>query len=118
MPVAALVLDATGIFVFCALGRRSHAEGITLLGVWHTAWPFLSGAAVGWLLGRGWREPLSIRLTGVPVWICTVALGMILRRVSSQGVAPSFIVVASTVTALLLLGWRLAANKLLGASKS
>ncbi|HEY5840464.1 MAG TPA: DUF3054 family protein, partial [Mycobacterium sp.] len=34
------------------------------------------------------------------------AVGMLLRRVSGQGVALSFVVVASTVRAVLLLGWR------------
>jgi hypothetical protein len=31
---------------------------------------------------------------------------MLLRKASSQGVATSFIIVATVVTALLLLGWR------------
>jgi hypothetical protein len=44
--------------------------------------------------------------TGVVVWLCTVAVGMLLRKATSAGVAASFVVVASTVTALLLLGWR------------
>jgi hypothetical protein len=33
---------------------------------------------------------------------------MLLRKVTSAGVAASFVVVASAVTALLLLGWRAA----------
>jgi len=40
------------------------------------------------------------------VWLCTVVVGMLLRKATSAGVAASFIVVASSVTALLLLGWR------------
>ena len=36
----------------------------------------------------------------------TVAIGMLLRKASGQGVAVSFVIVASTVTAILLLGWR------------
>jgi hypothetical protein len=36
----------------------------------------------------------------------TVVVGMLLRKATSAGVAASFIVVASSVTALLLLGWR------------
>ncbi|SKY40968.1 transmembrane protein [Mycobacteroides abscessus subsp. bolletii] len=107
----ALVLDVVGIFVFCTIGRRSHAEGITLLGVWQTAWPFLSGGAIGWVLSRGWSRPTSITPTGIAVWVCTVLFGMILRQLSNQGVAVSFVVVASLVTALLLLGWRAVANR-------
>jgi hypothetical protein len=44
--------------------------------------------------------------TGVAVWLCTVVVGMLLRKVTSAGVAGSFVVVAATVTGLLLLGWR------------
>jgi hypothetical protein len=48
--------------------------------------------------------------TGVVVWLCTVVVGMLLRKATSAGVAASFVVVATTVTALLLLGWRVAAG--------
>ena len=44
------------------------------------------------------------------MWVCTVVVGMLLRKATSQGVAPSFIVVASLVTAVLLLGWRAVAT--------
>jgi len=107
--VPALAADIVCVLIFCTLGRRSHAEGLTVTGIAETAWPFLSGAIVGWLVSRGWRRPTALAPTGVVVWIATVAVGMLLRKASSQGVAPSFIVVASLVTALLLLGWRVAA---------
>lgn len=113
---AALLLDALGIVLFCAIGRRSHDEGITLAGVWHTAWPFLSGGAVGWLVSRGWVRPASLGRTGVTVWVCTVLFGMILRRLSNQVVALSFVIVASLVTGLFLLGWRVLAERI-GASR-
>jgi Protein of unknown function (DUF3054) len=103
-----LAVDIVCVLVFCAIGRRSHAEGITLAGVAQTAWPFLSGTAAGWLLSRGWRAPTAIVPTGVSVWVATVIVGMLLRKASSQGVAVSFVIVASLVTAALLLGWRLA----------
>ena len=54
--LTALTLDVVCVLVFCALGRRSHAEGVTVSGVAQTAWPFLVGAAVGWLLSRGWMS--------------------------------------------------------------
>ena len=41
---------------------------------------------------------------------CTVVLGMVLRRVAAEGTALSFVVVATTVLAVLLLGWRLVAR--------
>lgn len=106
--LAALITDVVCVLVFCTIGRRSHAEGLSLSGVAETAWPFLSGTAVGWLLSLGWRKPTAIWPTGVAVWVCTVVVGMLLRKASAAGVATSFVVVASISTAILLLGWRLA----------
>ena len=105
VPTAVLT-DLVCVVVFCAVGRRSHAEGLTLAGIAETAWPFLSGTVVGWLISRGWRRPTAVVPTGITVWVATIVVGMLLRRITSQGVAASFIVVASLVTALLLLGWR------------
>jgi peptidoglycan/LPS O-acetylase OafA/YrhL len=101
-----LGIDVACVLVFCALGRRSHDEGLNVAGIATTAWPFLSGTAVGWLASQAWRRPAAVYPTGVVVWLCTVTVGMLLRKVTAAGVAGSFIVVASTVTALLLLGWR------------
>ena len=103
---AAALADIVGVLLFCAIGRRSHAEGLTVAGVAETAWPFLVGAAVGWLLSRAWRRPTAVVPTGVAVWMCTVAVGMLLRKATSAGVAFSFVIVASAATAVLLLGWR------------
>lgn len=101
-----LAVDIACVLVFCAIGRRSHAEGLTLAGIAETAWPFLTGTAAGWLLARGWRRPVSLAPTGLTVWVCTVVVGMLLRKLTAQGTATSFIVVASLTTAVLLLGWR------------
>lgn len=101
-----LASDVVCVLVFCTLGRRSHAEGLTVTGIAETAWPFLVGTAVGWLLSRGWRRPSAVAPTGVTVWLCTVVVGMLLRKATGAGVATSFIVVASITTAMLLLGWR------------
>ncbi|SHV50579.1 transmembrane protein [Mycobacteroides abscessus subsp. abscessus] len=102
----AFVADVVLVVIFCAIGRRSHAEGITLAGVAHTSWPFLTGTVAGWALSRGWRRPTALNPTGLVVWISTVVIGMLLRKASAQGVAVSFVIVASTVTAIFLLGWR------------
>lgn len=101
-----LAADVVAVLVFCTVGRRSHAEGLTLSGVAATTWPFLTGTVIGWLVSRGWRRPTAMVPTGVVVWLCTVAIGMVLRKASSAGVAVSFVVVAAAVTAALLLGWR------------
>jgi Protein of unknown function (DUF3054) len=106
--LAYLFADVIGVVVFCAVGRRSHAEGLTVTGVASTAWPFLTGTVVGWLAARAWQRPAAVVPTGLVVWLSTVVIGMLLRKVSSAGVAASFVLVASVVTAVLLLGWRAA----------
>jgi hypothetical protein len=108
----AVLADVVCVLLFATVGRRSHAEGITIAGVAETAWPFLAGTAVGWLAIRGWRRPTTLAPTGLVVWVCTVAIGMLLRKATSAGTAVSFVVVASLVTAILLLGWRAAAMAL------
>ncbi len=106
-------LDAALVLVFAAVGRRSHAEGLDLAGIARTAWPFLVGAATGWLVA-------TLALDGVPrslgfgavVVAGTVAVGMLVRVAVDQGTAWSFVLVATLVLSALLLGWRLVAGLL------
>jgi hypothetical protein len=107
--LTALFADVLCVIVFCTIGRRSHAEGLTVTGIGQTAWPFLVGTGVGWLLIGAWRRPFTVIPVGVVVWVCTVVVGMVLRKLTSAGVSTSFVVVASVSTAVLLLGWRAAA---------
>jgi hypothetical protein len=106
----AVVLDVICVLIFVIIGRASHTKGESLAGVASTAWPFLAGLGLGWLTARGWRRPLAIRPEGLVIWLCTVAVGMILRVVSGQGTAVAFIIVALAFLALFLLGWRLLAR--------
>jgi hypothetical protein len=110
--LTAFATDVVCVIVFCTIGRRSHAEGLTASGIAETAWPFLVGTVAGWLLSRAWRRPAALVPTGVTVWLATIVVGMLLRKLTSAGIAPSFIVVASLSTALLLLGWRAGATLL------
>lgn len=102
----AFAADVICVIAFVAVGRRNHAEGVTLAGIAETAWPFLTGTVVGWLVSRGWRRPTTPVPTGVIIWICTVVVGMALRVASGEGIAFSFILVATLVTGVLLAGWR------------
>jgi peptidoglycan/LPS O-acetylase OafA/YrhL len=101
----AIAVDVICILIFAILGRSSHQEATDLLGVAHTAWPFLAGCLAGTLIGRTWRHPVSLK-SGVAVWLGTVVGGMVLRVLSGAGVQLSFIIVASCVLALFLIGWR------------
>lgn len=104
-----LALDALLVIVFAAIGRGSHEREATLAGLFETAWPFLAGLAVSWLIALAWRRPAAPLRTGVPVWIGTVALGFGFRALSGQGTALPFVVVATLTLCLLLVGWRLVA---------
>ena len=110
--ITALATDAAAVLVFVAAGRRSHEEGLTVLGIARTAAPFLLGLGAGWLATRAWRAPASLS-TGLGVWAATAAGGLVLRAlVFGDGVAPAFVVVAICALGLLLVGWRLAARAL------
>ncbi len=103
----AVLLDAVAVLAFVTMGRSSHAEGITIAGVASTAWPFLVGAAVGWVLGRLWRAPLRVVPGALVCWVATVAVGMGLRALAGQGTAASFVIVATLFLGATLVGWRL-----------
>jgi hypothetical protein len=105
-----IVLDVVAVLVFVAAGRRSHGESSALAGSAVTAWPFLAGLAVGWavvLIAR--LEPSSPK-AGLAVLLPTVLLGMLLRRfVAGEGTAPTFVVVATCILAVFLVGRRVVA---------
>jgi peptidoglycan/LPS O-acetylase OafA/YrhL len=101
----AIAVDVICILVFAIVGRSSHQEATDLLGVAHTAWPFLAGCLLGTLIGRTWRRPYTLA-SGVAVWLGTVIGGMTLRMLTGAGVQLSFVLVASIVLGLLILGWR------------
>ena len=109
-PIIAGLVDALAIILFVAIGRRNHDEGVAAAGVIDTAAPFLIALVAGWIASRAWREPLSAR-TGVIVWVATVAIGMVLRKVAfDDGTATAFVIVATVFNAATLNGWRLAAR--------
>jgi ribose/xylose/arabinose/galactoside ABC-type transport system permease subunit len=107
------VLDVALVVLFAALGRRSHADGLDVVGVLRTAAPFVAGAAAGWLVASLTLDAAPRDLSfGAVVLVCTVVVGMLLRRVMGDGTALSFVLVATTVLSVLLLGWRLVARML------
>ncbi|KAF0849327.1 DUF3054 domain-containing protein [Nocardia caishijiensis] len=113
---APAVVDALLVIIFSALGLISHDESV-LAGLPRTAWPFVVGLLVGWgitwVIARGKRfEPVALWPSGIVIWASTLVGGMVLRAVSGQGTAVSFMIVAATVLALFLLGWRAAVRVL------
>ena len=104
----ALALDVVLVVAFAAIGRASHDSDVWI-GLWQTAWPFLAGLAVGWLLTRAWQAPTAPFRSGLGIWAVTVAAGMALRALSDQGIALPFIIVATLTLLLALVGWRVIA---------
>jgi hypothetical protein len=107
----ACLADLCCVLAFVVIGRANHHAGGGMAGLADTAWPFLTGAAAGMLVMRFWRRPAAVLPTGVGIWLCTVAIGMLLRVVSGQGTAFAFILVALAFLGLFQLGWRLAASR-------
>ena len=103
----AAAADVVAILVFVAIGRRSHDEtGNAVVGAMRVAAPFLIGLAAGWSVARAWRRPMAVT-TGLVIWPVTVIVGMLLRRtVFDRGTALSFVIVATIVTGVFLIGWR------------
>ncbi|RYV52344.1 DUF3054 domain-containing protein [Pengzhenrongella frigida] len=104
--VLAAVADAACIVTFAAVGRSSHAGADAVLDVLRVAWPFLTAGALTWVVTRAWRDPVPMWPVGVGIWAGTWGVGMLLRGLSGGGLAPTFLLVAATALAALLLGWR------------
>ena len=106
-PIA-VVADAASVLLFVVIGRANHHESTGSHGVWHTAWPFLLGAALGLAFTAYSRvAPTSLR-AGVRVWVWTVVIGLVARSASGGGTAPAFVIVAAIVLGVFLVGWRAA----------
>ena len=107
--VVAALADIVAIVVFVAIGRRNHNEGEAVDAILTVAAPFLIALAVGWIAARAWTRPMQVE-TAFVIWPITVAIGMVLRNlVFDRGTALPFIIVATVVTGVFLVGWRMLA---------
>ncbi|MGV8849883.1 MAG: DUF3054 domain-containing protein [Propionibacteriaceae bacterium] len=109
-PWTKTLLDLVLVLVFAIIGRASHDEGPTPLGVLTTGWPFLVAGAIGSVLAclvlrLGWLKE------GVIVWSTTAVVGLLLRAVTGGGVAVAFMIVATTTLGILLVGWRFVVSR-------
>ncbi len=104
-------IDTAIVVAFVAIGRRNHDEDEAVAGLLQTAAPFLIALLVAWVLLRvsgkaAMADPMTVP-AGVAIWVCTVALGMVLRRfVFDDGTATSFMIVATIFLGTFLVGWR------------
>ncbi|HEV7469904.1 MAG: rane protein [Pseudonocardia sp.] len=105
VPVLALTADAVAVVVFAAIGRSSHAEADSVVGLVGTAAPFLVGLGASWASRRVRADPPGLR-AGAVVLLGTVVIGLALRAAFLQRLPLSFAIVATISLAVLLLGWR------------
>lgn len=102
-----VAIDLVLIVIFALLGRREHEHGLSLGGILWTALPFLIGYAIVTLASRPWKTINNLWPTGLLIWIGTVSLGIALRLAFNDTAAVAFIIVATLVLGLFLLGRRL-----------
>ena len=101
------MLDAVCVLLFVIIGRRNHDESTNTVGILRTAAPFLIALVGAWIGAKVWRAPRSLAVDTV-LWVVTVAIGLGIRRfVFGDGIALPFVIVATVVLGLLLVGTRL-----------
>lgn len=111
--VSTYLIDTLAIFIFAILARLAHnsaADPFTFLNILDTFWPFALGTLLGTALIKNEPDPRRIS-SGAIVCFTTVAVGLAVWAVRNSGMPHwSFILVATVMSGLLLLGWRGAAN--------
>ncbi|MFZ9796067.1 MAG: DUF3054 domain-containing protein [Ilumatobacteraceae bacterium] len=101
------ILDVVCVVIFVIVGRRNHDETTDAVGTLRTAAPFLIALLGAWVGSKAWRAPRALS-TGVVLWIVTAGVGLGIRRfVFGDGIATPFVIVATLVLGLLLVGTRL-----------
>ncbi|MFP5022997.1 DUF3054 domain-containing protein [Pseudonocardia phyllosphaerae] len=105
VPALALVADLVAVVVFAAIGRISHAEADSILGLIGTALPFALGVVAAWATPWVRAAPTTAR-AGAVVLAGSVVVGFVLRLGFLDRLPLSFAVVATISLAVLLLGWR------------
>ncbi len=111
LPIA-LTVDLILVILFAIIGHYTHSHNFDPAGLWSTAWPFLAGLGLAWLLAAVWDRPVSPLHTGGAVWAITVLTALVIRALTGQGTAGAFIVVAAALNLITLVGWRVVAAAL------
>ena len=99
---SAIAADYVAIAVFALLARAAHQTDempFNFTGWLSTLWPFALGVTLGWLITRKNNRGI--------IWSVTVVTGLAIWGIRNQAIPHwSFIVVATLMSALLMLGWR------------
>jgi hypothetical protein len=107
VPIGWLLVDLVLVGCFAVAGRMSHYDEVTLLGWLDTAWPFLVSAVITWAVLWRRRRPVGNVGSGVVMWLGVLVGGLAMRYATGAGTALPFVVVATLVLLLVLVGPRL-----------
>jgi peptidoglycan/LPS O-acetylase OafA/YrhL len=106
MKRSAYLIDFIFVLIFVTIGRHTHKDGNPLTGTFTTLWPFAVGLLVGWVVVSRTRRVATARSSGLILALSAVVVGMVLRVISGQGIALTFVIVASAFLSFCLVGWR------------
>lgn len=100
LPIA-LIVDLVLVVLFTIIGHYTHSHNFDPQGLLTTAWPFLVGLGVAWLLAAVWDRPIAPLATGTGVWAITILIGLVIRGITGAGGEPgqvpvSFMIVATS----------------------
>ncbi|WP_313546356.1 DUF3054 domain-containing protein [Corynebacterium sp.] len=105
-----LIYDIIAIAVFAVLARFAHPP-VTVGGIFDAFWPWALGAVIGWAILKWLFKTTNIWAQGLVVWASAISFGMIFwALVNSSLPHYSFLIVAITMSALLLFGRRAVAQ--------
>ncbi len=104
-------MDALAIALFALLARMAHQSEempFTFAGWLSTLWPFLLGVVLAWVVIAALKwDGVRIVPAGLSAWIITAVTGLAIWGLNNGSVPHwSFIIVASVMSGLLMLGWR------------
>ena len=115
----ALLVDILAIALFAFLARLAHQTDdmpLTVGGWLSTWWPFLVGVLLSWAFIVGLRlDAHRMFPAGLMTWVITVVVGLGVWAVRNGDIPHwSFVLVATVMSGLLLLGWRAVAQMITG----
>ena len=100
-------IDILLVVIFAVVGRASHAEGLSIMGIAETGWPFLAACLGGWIVVGLLDDSGYGPRAAVVIWLSTLLVGMGLRILAGNTAELPFVLVAAGFLFSSFFGWRL-----------